>query len=63
MGHVSVPEPFIFLRRAGKVNWACLTGDLLTSQLFGHVKGSFTGATDTRPGLIEAADRGTLFLD
>jgi transcriptional regulator with GAF, ATPase, and Fis domain len=45
------------------VNWACLTGDLLTSQLFGHVKGSFTGATDTRPGLIAAADGGTLFLD
>lgn len=50
-------KPFI------KINCAVLSRDLLASELFGHVKGSFTGATDTRTGLIMTADGGTLFLD
>ncbi len=45
------------------VNCGALPKELVNSELFGHVKGSFTGATDTRKGYFEEADGGTLFLD
>ena len=46
-----------------KVNCAALPSELLESELFGHEKGSFTGAVTTRIGKFEQADTGTLFLD
>lgn len=45
------------------INCATLTEELLASELFGHEKGSFTGAVKTKQGLVEIADTGTLFLD
>ena len=53
-------------RRQGpfvSINCASLPRDLLTSELFGHTKGSFTGAVKDRAGHAEVADGGTLFLD
>jgi DNA-binding NtrC family response regulator len=51
------PAPFV------AINCAAIPDTLLESEIFGHEKGSFTGATDRRAGCFELADRGTLFLD
>ncbi len=53
-------------KRRGKliaVNCAAIPNDLLESELFGHEKGAFTGAVNSRSGRIEQANEGTLFLD
>jgi len=58
--HASSPRrdaPLIY------VNCAALPESVVESELFGHVRGAFTGATANRPGKLEVADTGTLFLD
>jgi two-component system nitrogen regulation response regulator NtrX len=50
-------EPFV------EVNCAAIPEELIESELFGHVKGSFTGAMEDKTGKFQQADRGTLFLD
>jgi two-component system, NtrC family, response regulator AtoC len=50
-------EPFL------KVNCAAIPHELLESELFGHERGSFTGAHQAKPGKFELADQGTVFLD
>jgi DNA-binding NtrC family response regulator len=50
-------KPFI------AINCASLKPELLENELFGHVKGAFTGATDNKDGLLTVADAGTIFID
>jgi DNA-binding NtrC family response regulator len=50
-------KPFI------RISCAALSEQLMESELFGHERGSFTGATESKPGRFELADKGTLFLD
>jgi len=50
-------------RRFVTVNCSAVVENLFESELFGHVRGAFTGATESKVGLFEHADRGTLFLD
>lgn len=52
-----VQKPFV------EVNCAAIPSELIESELFGHMKGSFTGAVQDRAGKFEQADKGTLFLD
>lgn len=56
-GSQRAKHPFV------EVNCAAIPSELIESELFGHMKGSFTGAVSDRPGKFEQADKGTLFLD
>ncbi len=56
-GSPRAKKPFV------EVNCAAIPGELIESELFGHMRGSFTGATAARPGVFVEADGGTLFLD
>jgi len=57
--HTLSSRPGLFVA----VNCGALSASLLESQIFGHTRGSFTGATRDEPGMIRSADRGTIFLD
>ena len=50
-------QPFVSFNCGG------FTEELITNELYGHEKGAFTGATETKVGLLEAANKGTIFLD
>jgi two-component system, NtrC family, response regulator HydG len=50
-------------KRFATINCSAVVSSLFESELFGHVRGAFTGATDNKPGIFEAAEGGTLFLD
>lgn len=56
-GSTRARQPFV------EVNCAAIPSELIESELFGHMKGSFTGAVSDRAGKFEQADKGTLFLD
>jgi two-component system response regulator HydG len=63
VAHVIHAESARAARAFVRVNCAALPEALLESELFGHVRGAFTGATTDRPGLVGEAHLGTLFLD
>ena len=56
-GSPRAPAPFV------PINCGSIPENLLESELFGHVKGAFTGATESRAGFFQTADGGTIFLD